>query len=99
MHQRGSLWPVCFAGLVASQYFPSIPEGLSKLQSKFHPGVTISFKEVSWSNLYSAHFQGHVASFNVADARSKRTCCVDFSFSADLTLNTRSRAYARLPRE
>lgn len=45
MHQRSFLWPVPFLGFVASQYFPPTPEGLSKLQSKFHPGVAIFFKE------------------------------------------------------
>ena len=80
MHQRGLLWPVYLAGLVASQYFPPAPEGLSKLQSKFHPGVTISFKEVSRLDPCSAHFQEHVASVNLAVARWKHICYAFLDF-------------------
>ena len=68
------------AGLVASQYFPPNPKGLSKLQSKFHSGVAISFKEVSLFNPRSAYFAGPVASFNLEVDRSKRIRCVFLNF-------------------
>ncbi|KAI9793675.1 MAG: hypothetical protein M1816_007570 [Peltula sp. TS41687] len=35
----------CLFGLVSSKYFPPAPENVTTLQSKFHPGVTISYKE------------------------------------------------------
>ena len=36
-----------FGTLVFAQYFPPTPSGHKVLQSKFHDGVTISYKEVS----------------------------------------------------
>ena len=33
--------------LIAAQFFPATPEDTTVLKSKFHDGVTISYKEVS----------------------------------------------------
>lgn len=38
-------------GAVGAQYFPSTPEGVTTLKSKFHEGVTISYKEVGFGKL------------------------------------------------
>ena len=37
---------LCFVGIAVAQ-FPPKPEGVTVLKSKFHPNVTISFKQVS----------------------------------------------------
>jgi len=39
------LW-ACFYRLIASQ-FPPTPEGVTTIQSRLQPGVSISYKEVS----------------------------------------------------
>ena len=36
---------VSFA-LVAAQYFPPVPEGITTIQSKFEDGISITYKEV-----------------------------------------------------
>ena len=38
-----------FGGLASSQYFPPTPEGVTTVKSKFHEGVTISYKEVCYT--------------------------------------------------
>lgn len=43
---------VLFGDLVSSQYFPPTPEGVTTVKSKFHEGVTISYKEVCYFALY-----------------------------------------------
>lgn len=48
----------CLFGLVSSQYFPPTPENVTVLQSKFHPGVTISYKEVKICSYVSTLFAG-----------------------------------------
>jgi hypothetical protein len=40
---------VCPLGL--AQYFPPVPKGVSTLLSKLHPGVSISYKEVSVNHI------------------------------------------------
>ncbi|MCJ1386931.1 hypothetical protein MMC17_010060 [Xylographa soralifera] len=46
------------ATLVAAQYFPPTPEGITVLKSMFHDGVTISYKEVSMQHTPDAEFPG-----------------------------------------
>lgn len=39
---------LAFIEAVSAQYFPPKPEGVTTLKSKFHEGVTISYKEVGY---------------------------------------------------
>lgn len=38
---------VVVANVVAAQYFPPVPQGVTTIQSRFDSAITISYKEVS----------------------------------------------------